>query len=63
MGSVFGSSRQRREIPENRQAINQIYNAEFGYAPVGPIGTIASVPKRQLYTHVPHHRHKRRQRI
>ena len=60
MGSVFGSSRSRRETPQYRQAINQVYNAEFGYAPVGPVGTIASVPKRQLYNNGPPHRHRRR---
>ncbi len=60
MGSLFSLSRNRQEKPENRQAINQIYNMEFGYAPVGPVGSVASVPKRQLYSNGTSHRRRRR---
>ena len=60
MGSLFSSSRRQQESPQNRQAIYQVYNAEFGYAPVGPIGTVASVPKRNMYNNGPSHRHRRR---
>lgn len=58
MGSLFSLSN-RQEGPQHRQAINQMYNAEFGYAPVGPIGSVASVPKRYLYNNgVPHRRRR-----
>jgi hypothetical protein len=59
MGSRLSSARHTNEHV-NRQAINQIYNVEYGYAPVGPIGPIASVPKRRLHHVQPtHHRRKR----
>jgi hypothetical protein len=58
MGSLLSLS--HRQGPQRRQAINQVYNAEFGYAPVGPIGTVASVPKRYLYNNGTSHRHRRR---
>ena len=48
MGTLFSSS-YRREEPERRAAINQIYNVEYGSAPIGPIGSIASTPKRYMY--------------
>ena len=59
MGSLFSSSN-RQEGPERRPAINQIYNAEFGYAPVGPVGPVASVPKRNMYNNGTSHRQRRR---
>ena len=58
MGSLLSSSN-RHEVPERRQGINQIYNAEFGYAPIGPIGTLPSVPKNNINAR---HRHRRRRR-
>jgi hypothetical protein len=61
MGSLFSLSH-RQEGPESRQAINQIYNAEFGYAPVGPVGPVASVPKRYMYNNGTSNRHRRRRR-
>jgi hypothetical protein len=60
MGSIFSSSHYRQGLHSNNSPINQMYNVEFGYAPVGPIGTIASVPKRRLYNSVAHHHHRRR---
>jgi hypothetical protein len=58
MGSLIGSSRYQ-ETNLNNSPINQMYNMEFGYAPVGPVGSIASVPKRNLYQTGPSHRHRR----
>ena len=55
MGSLFSSSRYGGERPTEHSPINQIYNVNFGYAPVGPVGSIASVPKRQLHGGEPYH--------
>lgn len=60
MGSLLSSSRYRQQTLENQSPINQMYNAEFGYAPVGPVGSIASTPKRNLYNHSAPRRHRRR---
>jgi hypothetical protein len=49
MGSLFSSLYNQKEGSENDGPINQAYNVEFGYAPVGPVGSIASVPKRNLH--------------
>ena len=58
MGSLFSSS-DPQEQPEQRQAINQIYNVQFGSAPIGPVGSIASTPKRYLYNPGRSHHHRR----
>ncbi len=60
MGSLFSSSSHHRQYELTQPAINQVYNVEFGYAPVGPPGPVASVPKRNLYNMAPPHRHRRR---
>lgn len=60
MGSLFSSSRRQRQSFDKPSPINQMYNVEPGYAPVGPVGTIASVPKRRLYNQGLSHRHRRR---
>jgi len=60
MGSLFSSSQYRQATLENRLPINQMYNVEFGYAPVGPVGTIASTPKRYLYNNGYSNRRRRR---
>ncbi len=60
MGSLFSSPRYQQPIPENNQLINQVYNVQFGYAPIGPMGSVASVPKRNLYNSGSVHRHRRR---
>ncbi len=58
MGSRLSLS--NRQGPDHRQVINQDYNVEFGYAPVGPIGPVASVPKRNMYNIGPVNRYRRR---
>ena len=58
MGSKLSLS--SRQGPERQQGINQEYNVEFGYAPIGPVGPVASVPKRHMYNNVSVHRHRRR---
>jgi hypothetical protein len=60
MGSLFSSSSYQQEISGNRSPINQMYNVEFGYAPIGPVGTIVSIPKRHLHNTGSSHRHRRR---
>ena len=60
MGSLFSSPHYRQEIPANHPLINQVYNVQFGYAPVGPIGSVASVPKRNMYNSAVSYGHRRR---
>jgi len=60
MGSLFSSSYYHQEISQIGSPINQRYNREFGYAPIGPVGTMASIPKRHLYNTGSSHRHRRR---
>ncbi|UJR20980.1 hypothetical protein I4U23_024086 [Adineta vaga] len=62
MGSLFSSSHNQQNSPGNNPLIHQAYNVEFGYAPVGPVGPVASVPKRNMYGHQSshHRRHRRR---
>ena len=62
MGSLFSSSHNRGIAPNNNPLINQAYNVEFGYAPVGPVGPVPSVPKRNMFGQVPTHHHRRRRR-
>lgn len=58
MGALLSSS-YRQEQSERQPGINQIYNVEYGSAPIGPVGTIASTPKRYLYNSGLAHRHRR----
>jgi hypothetical protein len=60
MGSLFSSSYYQQETSGNRSPINQMYSHEFGYAPIGPVGTMASIPKRHLYNSGSFHHPRRR---
>ena len=46
MGSLFSALYNQKHGPENHSPINQTYNVQFGHAPIGPVGSIASIPKK-----------------
>jgi hypothetical protein len=59
MGSLFSALYNQKHGPENHSPINQAYNVQFGHAPIGPVGSIASIPKKHVHKTTTIHRHRR----